>query len=141
MTTDAVIGNDLPPSTSPIIRLNVGGSLFSTTRQTLLREENSIFTQMLCLEFKGLENSILVLPDGTFFIDRDGFLFAYVLEYLRLGKLILPDNFHNLTRLREEARFYRLESLEEQILAYNATKFIPLGDGALTSSAETGKVI
>lgn len=131
---------DLAPFTA-IIRLNIGGSLFSTTKQTLLREENSIFAQLLKAELEGFENSVFLLSDGTLFIDRNGFLFAYILEYLRLGKLILPENFHDLIRLREEARFYRLENLEEQILNLSATKNIPLGDGALSNPAETGNAI
>ena len=42
------------------------------------------------------------MANGTVFIDRDGELFAYILDYLRSGKLLLPENFRELARLREE---------------------------------------
>lgn len=42
------------------------------------------------------------MSNGTVFIDRDGELFAYILDYLRNGKLLLPENFRELARLREE---------------------------------------
>jgi hypothetical protein len=77
-----------------------------------------------------------LLDTGAYFIDRDGELFAYVLDYLRNGKLLLPENFkvlfviHVLTlnsfqeisRLREEALFYQLETMHQQILPYFSIK-------------------
>ncbi len=58
------------------------------------------------------------LADGTLFIDRDGELFAYILDYMRNGKLLLPDNFHEMARLREEVLFYQLNGLMEQLAPY-----------------------
>lgn len=49
--------------------------------------------------------------DGTYFIDRDGTHFRYILNYLRTGRLLLPDD--NLMReeLLEEARFYQVQGI------------------------------
>lgn len=48
---------------------------------------------------------------GKIFIDRDGILFRYVLDYLRNQTVILPENFHEKARLRAEAEFFQLEGL------------------------------
>lgn len=122
-----------------IIHLNVGGSLFTTNRQTLLRHKDSVIARILSEgPTDELENSFTILADGSLFIDRDGFLFAYILEYLRLGKLILPEQFQNFARLREEAQFYQLDELKQLIESYNVNKYASLTDGTATSSSETG---
>lgn len=54
------------------------------------------------------------MNNGTIFIDRDGDLFAYILDYLRTGKLLLPENFRELARLREEV------SLDKEWIAKNS---------------------
>lgn len=43
---------------------------------------------------------------GRYFIDRDGALFRYVIDYLRCGQLVLPESFRERSRLRHEAEFY-----------------------------------
>ena len=52
---------------------------------------------------------------GRLFIDRDGVLFRFVLDYLRNGKLVLPDCFLETNRLRQEAEFYRLPGIVTQL--------------------------
>ncbi|CAF1189584.1 unnamed protein product [Didymodactylos carnosus] len=53
--------------------------------------------------------------DGRYFIDRDGSIFRYVLNYLRDKTLNLPDNFNELKQLKHEADFYQIESLTTEI--------------------------
>ena len=65
-----------------IVKLNVGGQYFTTSRQT---DPNS----MLAAMFSG-RHRIETTGDGTFFIDRDGTYFRFILNYLRNGELILP---------------------------------------------------
>lgn len=62
------------------------------------------------------------LDTGAYFIDRDGELFAYILDYLRNGKLLLPDNFKEIARLREETLFYQMEGMLQQIMPYFSIK-------------------
>ena len=50
-----------------------------------------------------------------YFIDRDGVLFRYVLDYLRNGKLVLPESFRELRRLEREAEFFRLSDLTRSV--------------------------
>ena len=100
-----------------IVQLNVGGSHFTTTKKTLLREENSIFTQIL-YSTNSEDYGIIQLHDGSYFIDRNGKLFALLLDYLRSGKLILPEKFRDFERLKEEAIFFRLKQFEQQLALY-----------------------
>eukprot|EP01112_Ceratiomyxa_fruticulosa_P015491 TRINITY_DN4553_c0_g1_i3.p1 TRINITY_DN4553_c0_g1~~TRINITY_DN4553_c0_g1_i3.p1 ORF type:complete len:342 (+),score=60.68 TRINITY_DN4553_c0_g1_i3:285-1310(+) len=89
------------------ITLNIGGKKFSTTLDTLQRYRDSFFGAL----FSGL---IALRPekDGTFFIDRDGTHFNYILNYLRTGELVVPTEFpHIVKMLLLEAEFYQIESL------------------------------
>jgi len=91
------------------LELNVGGSPHSTTLETLVKVEGSVlaewFSDVSCCP---------LLRDGQnrFFIDRDGNLFRYVLEYLRTGLPVLPDSKCDRLRLATEAEFYRLPGLQ-----------------------------
>ena len=43
--------------------------------------------------FSGGTDCLLNDSKGRVFIDRDGVLFRYILDFLRNGRLILPDKF------------------------------------------------
>ena len=49
------------------------------------------------------------------FIDRDGVLFRYILDYLRNKKLSLPENFSERDRLQNEADYYRLTGMSQAL--------------------------
>ena len=68
-----------------IVKLNVGGQHFTTSLQTLTRDPYS----MLAAMFSG-RHEVQTTEDGSFFIDRDGTYFRFILNYLRNGELILP---------------------------------------------------
>lgn len=96
------------PSFPAVVELNVGGVFYTTTLATLTTDEESTLGKM----FTG-KSGTPVLRDakGKYFIDRDGVLFRYVLDYLRNEKLVLPENFHERERLRHEAEFYGLKTM------------------------------
>lgn len=50
-----------------------------------------------------------------YFIDRDGKMFRYILNYMRTAKLVLPDGFTELDQLYEEAKFYELQGMIREI--------------------------
>lgn len=101
-------GNDFPE----LVELNVGGVFYTTYISTLTREKDSLLGQM----FNGTsKNNIVKDNKGKYFIDRDGVLFRYVLDYLRNQKLTLPENFHEKERLRQEAEYYQLPNLTKSI--------------------------
>lgn len=95
-----------------IIKLNVGGSYFVTTRGTLCAEADS----MLANKFS--EDSPFAPPitddDGIVFLDRNPAYFKYVLEYLRLGSRGLPgapENRASLECIEAEADYFGLQGL------------------------------
>ena len=60
------------------IKLNVGGHIHTTSTLTLTKEPLS----MLAAMFSG-RHSVKAQEDGSYFIDRDGTHFRYILNYLR----------------------------------------------------------
>ena len=49
--------------------------------------------------------------DGSYFIDRDGTHFRYILNYLRTGQLIVPRDDILREELLAEAEFYQVEGI------------------------------
>ena len=97
----------LPAETT--ISLNVGGQLFETNVDILIRDPYSILAQ--CCRVKPLFKTH---PDGkTFYFDRDWWIFRHILSYLRSN--ILPNELETLKEMYKEASFYRLESLQRSI--------------------------
>lgn len=41
-----------------------------------------------------------------YFIDRDGQMFRHILNFVRNGRLLLPDDFSDVELLLEEAKYY-----------------------------------
>lgn len=102
--SDGKIKSEFPD----IIELNVGGVFYTTTLSTLTREPDSLLGHIFTGNAKG---TILKDSKGKYFLDRDGVLFRYILDYLRNMKLVLPENFHEKERLKQEADYYLLQSL------------------------------
>lgn len=94
----------------PKIKLNVGGSLFLTTLQTMTKIPNTYFAIL----FSGRWEPKFDPVDGSMFIDRDPTMFGMILNYLRTGTIIL-DHLSPIQAdlLRTEADFYQIESLLE----------------------------
>lgn len=91
--------------------LNVGGSMFTTSIITLTKYPDS----MLATMFSG-RHTLIPETDGTYFIDRDGTYFRYILNYLRYGDdIVLEAKPSVLTEILAEARFYQLEGLKDAI--------------------------
>ena len=65
--------------------------------------------------------------DGSYFIDRDGTHFRYILNYLRTGKLVLPDDTVVRKELLNEAEFYQIDGI------LNELKAKPFKDSAILS--------
>lgn len=94
-----------------IVDLNVGGSLYSTTRSTLCRYPDS----KLAMLFSG-QQELRRRPDGRVFIDRDGEMFKYVLHYLRDGDLHVESLDRTVReQLKLEAIYFGLSELERKL--------------------------
>ncbi|XP_062303699.1 BTB/POZ domain-containing protein KCTD3 isoform X3 [Osmerus eperlanus] len=105
----ATNGNNLASGMGEIIQLNVGGTRFSTSRQTLMWIPDSFFSSLL-------SGRISTLRDGTgaIFIDRDPSAFAPILNFLRTKELDLRGV--NIHILRHEAEFYGITPLVRRLL-------------------------
>ena len=91
---------------SRVISLNVGGTSFATTRQTLMKYPDSLLAKICSTDVHVAKDS-----NGAYFIDRDPELFRLILNYLRTGYLRkLPPN-HNLEDLEIEADYFGLSEL------------------------------
>ncbi|XP_067325786.1 BTB/POZ domain-containing protein KCTD11 [Anolis sagrei] len=93
-----------------LVTLNVGGKLYSTTLETLTRFPDSMLGAM----FRGPQPA-LTDSRGNYFIDRDGKTFRHVLNFLRFGRLDLPEGYAELSLLRAEADFYQIRPLLEAV--------------------------
>ncbi|KAF6727204.1 BTB/POZ domain-containing protein KCTD2 [Oryzias melastigma] len=93
------------------VRLNVGGTYFITTKQTLCRDPKS-FLFRLCQEDPDLDSD--KDETGAYLIDRDPTYFGPILNYLRHGKLIMDKNLAEEGVL-EEAEFYNIASLVRMV--------------------------
>lgn len=92
-----------------IVHLNVGGTRYSTSRQTLMWVPDSFFSSLL----SGRISSLLD-ESGAIFIDRDPQLFSRVLNYLRTKEIDLSGvDVHALTH---EAEFYGITPLVRRLL-------------------------
>lgn len=90
-----------------VIELNVGGVHYTTTLKTLISEKDSKLNFMFGENFSNLTKD----AKGRIFLDRDGVLFRYILDYLRDEIISLPEGFREKERLRKEAEYYKLNGM------------------------------
>ncbi|KAG8443756.1 hypothetical protein GDO86_009075 [Hymenochirus boettgeri] len=103
-----ICGNFIPGN-GDIIQLNVGGTRFSTSRQTLTWIPDSFFSSLLSGRISTLRDET-----GAIFIDRDPTAFAPILNFLRTKELDLRGV--SLNVLRHEAEFYGITPLVKRLL-------------------------
>mmetsp|Transcript_6452 Transcript_6452/g.7005 ORF Transcript_6452/g.7005 Transcript_6452/m.7005 type:complete len:206 (+) Transcript_6452:98-715(+) len=97
---------------STIVKLNVGGQLFTTTSTTLKAVSNSMLSAMFSGRFK-LEKDT---STNSVFIDRDPTYFHHILNWLR--NKTLPDlSLREIQSLIIEAEYYQLVDLQTFLAA------------------------
>ena len=99
------------------VKIDIGGRIFRTSLKTLRRESESFLALMFSEKF-----DLKKEDDGSFFIDRDGTFFHHVLNYLRDGYLSEDVIEAYGPQMQNEAEFYGLLGLKEQIYNYNHVK-------------------
>ena len=92
------------------IKLNVGGQHFTTSLQTLTKDPGSMLHAMFSGRF-----DTKPAEDGSHFIDRDGTHFRYILNYLRTGELVLPEDKIVQRELLSEAEFYQVQGIIDEL--------------------------
>ena len=95
-----------------IIKLNVGGKKFTTLKSTLLKYKNNYLANLIEKD----KHKIIYDENNAVFIDRNPKYFEFIIEYLRTGFMdTLPHDFHTLKRLTDEALFYKLDELAQEM--------------------------
>ena len=110
MITEAMKRARLSDAPRDIVRLNVGGKLFHTSRETLSR--SGFFTSLL--DFAGGDSED---ADGHIFVDRSGRLFGVLLESWRTSRRppqIMINSWK--AQLLEECKYFVAEEVAKQIL-------------------------
>jgi len=101
------------------IVLDVGGTRYTTSRSTLTKHPES----MLGVMFSGRHDiEAMKCSDGSFFNDRDGGRFKYILDYLRDGEKVVycfPKSPEIMGEILREAMYYQLESLVAALMKFN----------------------
>ncbi|CAF1387192.1 unnamed protein product [Rotaria sordida] len=96
-----------------IVIFNVGGEKYTTSIETLTREKNTFFTALFSKQWQ-LERDP---DDKSIFIDRNGKIFSYILEYCRTQTM--PPNVMKdetlFNSLLIEAEYFRLHSLIDKL--------------------------
>ncbi|XP_061313381.1 potassium channel regulatory protein [Pezoporus flaviventris] len=95
-------------SNREVVVLSVGGVRFVTRTSTLQQFPESRLARML-----NDDDQEFNLVNGEFFVDRDGTLFTYIMDFLRTLQVSLPTDFSDYQRLQREAEFYGLYTLAD----------------------------
>ena len=98
-------------SAPDIMRLNVGGMIYTTSRSTLCKYPDSMLGAMFGGKFEMIYDDA-----GCAFIDRDGDMFRHVLNFLRTGRLLLSKEFNDFDLLEVEADFYQIQPLSNSVM-------------------------
>ena len=126
---------------SSTVKLNVGGQHFTTSVQTLTKDPNSMLAAMFSGRF-----DMKPSEDGSFFIDRDGTHFRFILNFLRTGKLTLPEGATFIKELEEEAEFYQIQGLIDalrptKLTVKACTPDEPFRESSILTNVEHRKIL
>lgn len=92
------------------IKLNIGGQKYETSRTTILQYPESVLSILI-----SDRHNIKYDDNKYIFIDRDGHIFKIILNSMRYGKIILPNNFEDYELLANEINYYKLPFEVEKI--------------------------
>lgn len=101
-----------------IVALDVGGTLYKVSRDTLERCEGSMLASLIS-DHRKEGNSDNKEP---IFIDRNGRLFEYVLDYLRASEVYLPSSV-SLDALKKEFVFYGIAADMSKVIAKQGIEY------------------
>ncbi|KAK2816011.1 hypothetical protein Q5P01_026478 [Channa striata] len=93
------------------VHIDVGGHMYTSSLATLTKYPESRIGRL----FVGTEPIVLDSLKQHYFIDRDGHMFRYVLNFLRTSKLLIPDDFKEYSLLYEEATFFQLAPMQAEL--------------------------
>lgn len=103
--------------TAPV-HIDVGGVIYTSSLETLTRFPESRLAKM----FNGNIPIVLDTLKQHYFIDRDGKMFRHILNYMRTGKLMLPEKFAETEQLYEEARYFDIQGIMKELEVLRGTR-------------------
>jgi len=115
---------------SNTLKLNIGGQLFTTSLETMKKDPGSMFHAMFSERF-----DTKPAEDGSYFIDRDATHFRVILQYLRTGELVVPDDKIIRKELLTEAEFYQIQGMIDELRSH------PFEESNILSSAQRNTLI
>lgn len=90
-----------------LVGLNIGGTIFTTSRSTLCSSTDTFFSALLSERLPSTKDAA-----GNYFIDRCGEYFKPILEYLRTGSFEVPKGM-SWSSISREADFYQIQLPDE----------------------------
>ena len=98
------------------VKLNIGGYKYEALKETLTKYV-SFFSLMINSPISSKTDS-----DGYIYIEQDGQVFNYILEYLKTGEIIFKTNEERLNfvkKISKENEFYQIPDIEDYVYALN----------------------
>lgn len=100
-----------------IVKLNVGGQIFQTTRKTLTKKIKNAKRPHLLEEYLIGTSKPILDSEDLIFIDRNPQYFNYILDYLRMAdteyEFKLPSDKLVLDYLEREGIYYKIDGIRE----------------------------
>jgi len=96
--------------TAPV-HIDVGGVIYTSSLETLTRFPETRLAKL----FNGQVPIVLDTLKQHYFIDRDGAMFRHILNFMRSGKVCVPDDFSEVDCLLEEARYFEVQGMVRQL--------------------------
>jgi hypothetical protein len=103
---------DLNPKSSDIIKINAGGTLFTTSITTLTKYDG-LLKKMFSGEFK-----VEKMEDGSVFLDIPPEVFSFIISFLRNPVFYPPEDSKERERLRVFAELYGMKELSDYLTQY-----------------------
>ncbi|VDK54460.1 unnamed protein product [Anisakis simplex] len=111
-----------------IVRINVSGKRYMTLYDTLVNGKSRFFEHMLSIDQSSgkivvFRRNIIEDEDGQIFINRDGKLFAYILQYMRDGnRTVLPESTFLIRQLIVRSSLHRFRFVvRDRIFQFSAS--------------------
>jgi len=122
-------------SLTDILSLDVGGTLFRSSRATLLQSPGSMLSKMFDPSLP-LSPGVLCTEKNTYFIDRDPQYFRVILNYLRTGKLVM-DHDCSADGILTEARYFGVTEIERSLAGSAQELVLNVGGTVFSTTRDT----
>jgi hypothetical protein len=102
-----------------IVQLNVGGKHYEVSRDTLERCKGSMLASLISSNWREGNSD----DSEPIFIDRNGRLFEYVLDYLRTNKVHVPLSVSR-SALQEELEYFGVDADMSQVIDMYSVRYL-----------------